>query len=124
MQDPEEFDVNSARIALPLLKEVLQRRTHIKKSLGKTYLLKGTLVAALKLPQMEDQLHSKSGPRRNKGLAAFQGLWNTLSTETRKAVLTQMGWYEPSELPWDDPRSNRRPTLEELASTDTKNNAG
>ncbi|MCP5162642.1 MAG: hypothetical protein H6999_02920 [Hahellaceae bacterium] len=101
---------------MPLLKEVLQRRTHVKKNLGKTYLLRGTLVAALKLPQIQDQLQSKSRPRRERGLEAFQSVWNTLSPETRQLVLDQMGWYEPEKLSWDDPRSNRRPTLTELST--------
>lgn len=107
--DATEFDIETARAAVQALQQVLARRTHRRKYLGQEVILPGQLGSALRLPAIARQLESKTAPRRERGLEAFQCLWPTLSPATRQQVLELIGWYEPEKLSWDDKRSNRRP---------------
>ena len=109
--DAQDFDEATALEAALVLTKVLEARTHRKKVLGQTLILPGQLGSALRLPTIVACLQSKSRPRRNRGLSDFQELWITLSEPTRSNVLQALGWYDPRELDWDDPRSNRRPKL-------------
>lgn len=109
--DSEEFNLESARRAAEALQAVLAARTHRKKYLGKMYTVPGRLGEALKLPTIIRKLNSRVVSRQESGLDEFQFLWDTLSEPTRQSVLELIGWYEPTDLDWDDPRSNRKPKL-------------
>lgn len=104
-----EFDIETAHAAVKALQQVLARRTHRRKYLGQEVVIPGQLGSALRLPAITEQLKSKTAPRRERGLEAFQCLWPTLSPITQEQVLELIGWYEPEKLSWDDKRSNRRP---------------
>lgn len=104
-----EFDIETAFSAVTALQQVLARRTHRRKYLGQEVIIPGQLGSALRLPMIAEQLKSKTAPRRERGLEAFQCLWPTLSADTQHQVLNMIGWYEPESLNWDDKRSNRRP---------------
>ncbi|MFE8070942.1 hypothetical protein QQM79_07765 [Marinobacteraceae bacterium S3BR75-40.1] len=107
------FDIATALSAAEALSEVLAQRTHRKKVLGQEVVVPGQLGQALGLPVIINQLQGKTEARRQKGLEAFEELWTTLSVYTRRKVLDAIGWYDPEELDWDDPRSNRRPRITE-----------
>lgn len=110
MNQPE-FDVESAKKAVDALTQVLQRRTHKKEFMGQTYLIRGTLAHALHLPDIQKRLNSSVRSQQEKGLNTFSEIWPTLSAKTQQATLETMGWYDPKDLDWDDPRSNRQPRL-------------
>ena len=107
----EDFDTRTALKAALALRETLAQRTHVKRVAGEERVVPGTLGEAVKLPVIISYLASRSSRRRDSGLEDFQALWNTLSSQTCNRVLLAIGWYEPKELDWDDPRSNRRPDL-------------
>ncbi len=109
--DSEEFNLESARLAAGALEEVLAARTHQKKYLGKMYTVPGRLGEALKLPTIIAKLNSRVTSRQETGLEEFQFLWDTLSEPTRESVLELIGWYEPTDLDWEDKRSNRKPRI-------------
>ncbi|MDX5299552.1 MAG: hypothetical protein LPK85_11460 [Gammaproteobacteria bacterium] len=109
--DSSEFDTATALSAAQALQTVLARRVHRRKVLGQIVTIPGQLGGALRLPQMIGLLQARQAPRRQAGLEAFVMLWDTLSQPTRTAVLRELGWYDPKSLDWDDPRSNRLPTL-------------
>ena len=109
--DSEEFNLESARRAADALQEVLAARTHRKKYLGKIYTVPGRLGEALKLPGIIARLNSRVTSRQEAGLEDFQFLWDTLSEPTRESVLDLIGWYEPTDLDWEDKRSNRKPRI-------------
>ena len=109
--DSEEFNLDSARLAAEALQEVFAARTHKKKYLGKIYTVPGKLGDAVKLPAIIAKLNSRVSQRQIMGLDDFQFLWDTLSETTRQTVLEKIGWYEPTELDWEDKRSNRRPKI-------------
>ena len=109
--DSEEFTLESARLAADALQEVFAARTHRKKYLGKIYTVPGKLGEALRLPTITAKLNSRVLARQEAGLEDFQFLWDTLSEATRESVLEAIGWYEPTELDWEDKRSNRKPKL-------------
>lgn len=77
--------------------------------MGHEVLVPGQLGEALHLPRIIQRLQSKQLRQREQGLDDFQSLWPTLSDNTRFKVLDNLGWYDPSDLDWDDKRSNRRP---------------
>lgn len=104
-----DFDIETAHAAVKALQQVLARRTHRRKYLGQEVMVPGQLGNALRLPAIAEQLQSKTAPRRERGLEAFQCLWPTLSPGTQDQVLALIGWYDPEELSWEDKRSNRRP---------------
>ncbi|WP_369600437.1 hypothetical protein AAIA72_11365 [Hahella sp. SMD15-11] len=93
------------------LREVLRRRRHKRKVLGQVVFVPGQLDEALRLPQVIELLESRSAGRQARGLERFEMIWETLSERTRRATLECVGWYDPDSLPWDDPRSNRRPPI-------------
>jgi len=111
MLDSTEFDTTTAQLAAIELRKVLAARTHRKKIMGEIHVIPGTLGEAIRLPQIIHQLESRSTTQRNRGLENFRVLWQTLSEPTRREIEEFLGWYEPHELDWDDPRSNRRPKL-------------
>lgn len=109
--EESDFNTETAHAAVIALQQVLARRTHRRKYLGQEVVVPGQLGSALRLPAIAQQLQSKTAPRRERGLEAFQCLWPTLSPSTQDQVLEMIGWYEPKELRWEDKRSNRRPIL-------------
>lgn len=106
-----DFNIETAHAAVKALQLVLARRTHRRKYLGQEVVIPGQLGSALRLPAIVQQLESKTAPRRERGLEAFQCLWPTLSPATQEQVLEMIGWYQPEKLAWEDKRSNRRPLL-------------
>jgi len=108
----EDFTIDTALDAAKALQKVLASRVHRKKMWGQEVIVPGQLGEALRLPTMIAQLGGKVAKRRQKGLARFQDLWDTLSEPTKKEVLDMIGWYNPKELEWDDKRSNKRPETE------------
>jgi hypothetical protein len=107
--EPEIFTEETALDAASELRRVLAARTHRRKVLGQEVLVPGQLGEALHLPRIINRLQSKQQKQRDLGLDGFQELWPTLSVTTREKVLDAIGWYNPSELDWEDKRSNRRP---------------
>ena len=105
----EEFNEELALDAALVLKNVLEQRQHRKKYLGQVVIVPGKLGEALNLPNIIHCLSSRAVKSRQKGLEQFNELWATLSLKTKEKVLKQIGWYDPSELNWEDKRSNRRP---------------
>lgn len=111
--DPSDFNQDSALQAARMLARVLAQRQHRKTILGQTVLVPGQLGEALRLPSMIHALESRSGPRREAAVERFQAVWLSLSESSRAQVRELLGWYDPREMDWDDPRSNRRPDLPE-----------
>jgi hypothetical protein len=107
----EQFDHDTALKAALALEKTLARRTHVKLVNGIERVVPGTLGEAIGLPGMISRLQSRSSRQRDQGLEDFRILWATLSPRTTRRVLDAIGWYEPKDLEWDDPRSNRRPDL-------------
>lgn len=107
--DTTDFTIETALEAANSLTKVLAARRHRRKVMGHEVLVPGQLGAALHLPRIIQRLQSKQLRQRELGLEDFQSLWPTLSDATRDKVLTNLGWYDPSDLDWDDKRSNRRP---------------
>lgn len=93
------------------LQETLDSRMHKRVYMGDPVVVKGSLSKALKLPGILQRLDSTHNERRESGKAMLAELWATLSPETRAKTLERLDWYDPKELPWDDPRSNRKPSL-------------
>ncbi|PVY78851.1 hypothetical protein C8D92_10154 [Tamilnaduibacter salinus] len=109
--DSVEFSETNAIEAARALSDILARRTHRRKVMGQEVVVPGQLGEALRLPEIINRLQSPRAQRREAGLDAFEGLWATLSHNTRNQVLEAIGWYDPRLLDWDDPRSNRRPPV-------------
>jgi hypothetical protein len=107
--DSTEFSVETAIDAVAALQRTLAERTHRKRVMGQDVVRPGQLGQALRLPLILSKLRSRQLRRREEGLEDFQTLWPTLSASTHEKVLQVMDWYEPRDLDWDDPRSNRRP---------------
>lgn len=106
----EDFDHDSALEAARALQKVLAERRHRRTVLGHPVLVPGQLGEALRLPKIIRALESRSGPRRSDGTERFQAVWESLSETSRQQVRERLGWYDPRELSWEDPRSNRSPT--------------
>ena len=109
--DSDEFDVALALRAADALKVILQNRTRVKVILGEERVVPGTLGEVIRLPTILARLQGRSRVARDAALAEFRTLWSTLSEKTTSEVLLTIGWYDPTELDWEDPRSNRRPDL-------------
>ncbi len=108
--ESDDFNASNVLEAAVALQRVLAERTHPKKNLqGEIIQVPSTLAKDLKLPHIIKRLTSKVWGQRQKGLEEFQELWETLANGTRKRVEDQIGWYDPNDLDWDDPRSNRKP---------------
>ncbi len=105
----EDFETETALLAVTALKIALERRTHRRKYLGEVYQLPSTLGDVVNLPRITALLKSRSLSRREQGLEEFTYLWSTLSAATRELVLKEVGWYDHQDLDWDDKRSNRKP---------------
>ncbi len=109
----EDFTAKTALTAARALAGTLARRTHIRVIYGEEQRVSGSLGQAVNLPGITYRLESRSTKQRERGLAEFRALWDTLSAPTCNSVLDQMGWYDPNELQWEDQRSNRRPDFSE-----------
>ena len=105
----EDFDEETALMAAQALQTVLSRRTHRKKVLGEERIVPGQLGEALGLPSLCKQLTSRRPRTRQDAVERFEAIWSSLSDISRKRVREALGWYDPRELDWEDPRSNRRP---------------
>jgi len=108
-RDP--FNRQNALAAALVLEEVLADRKHVKRVHGIEFETPGTLGNAIGVPRIVSMLRHRSAARQDEGLAALRTLWATLSERTRGKVLESLGWYDPRELDWDDPRSNRYPLV-------------
>jgi len=108
-----EFNTETALAASEALSQVLAARTHRRKVLGQEVLVPGQLGDALNLPRIRRRLVSRQARLREQGVNDFEELWQTLSEPTRRRVIDAMGWYDPRELDWEDPRSNRRPAADD-----------
>lgn len=105
---------NAAAIMLAeAIVRVLDSRLHKRIHLGEEILVKGSLSKALKLDQTLSLLNSSHTERRQRGLHQLAELWQTLSQSTKLRCFSLLNWYEPHDLPWDDPRSNRKPHIED-----------
>lgn len=107
--DHQDFDEETALMAAQALQKVLSRRTHRKKVLGEERIVPGQLGEALGLPRLCRQLNSRMPATRKEAVARFEAIWHSLSETSRRRVREALGWYDPRELDWEDPRSNRRP---------------
>lgn len=96
-------------MAAQALQTVLSRRTHRKKVLGEERIVPGQLGEALGLPALCKQLNSRRPATRQEAVERFDAIWSSLSERSRRKVREALGWYDPRELDWEDPRSNRRP---------------
>ncbi|RMF17220.1 MAG: hypothetical protein D6758_06740 [Gammaproteobacteria bacterium] len=93
------------------LQKVLRSRRYKRRVMGQIVTVPGQLDEALRLPAVMQLLKSRVLRRREAGLERFELIWDSLSEATRQATLEALGWYDPDSLPWDDPRSNRRPPI-------------
>ena len=109
--DIRQLDRTSMRQLVTLLIEVLDSRMQKKVIMGEEVLVKGSLSKALQLPAIARHLESPRTDKQQQGKDELVQIWETLSPVTRDAVIRQLGWYDPAELDWDDPRSNRKPPL-------------
>lgn len=105
----EDFDEETALMAVQALQAVLSRRTHRKKVLGEERIVPGQLGEALGLPSLRKQLNSRRAGTRQQAVERFEAIWSSLSERSRRRVREALGWYDPRDLDWEDPRSNRRP---------------
>mgnify|MGYP006421821253 CR=1 FL=1 len=96
-------------MAAQTLQQVLSRRTHRKTVFGEERIVPGQLGHALGLPQLCRQLETGRPATREQALERFAAIWASLSEGSRSKVRESLGWYDPRELDWEDPRSNRRP---------------
>lgn len=103
------FTEESALSAAEALQRVLARRTHRRRVMGEERIVPGQLGEALGLPTLIHRLQSRSGPVRSDAAERFEAIWETLSERSRQRVREELGWYDPRDLDWEDPRSNRRP---------------
>lgn len=103
------FTEEGALSAAQALQHVLARRTHKRKVLGEECIVPGQLGEALGLPAVIHRLQSRSGRVRSDAGERFEAIWASLSESSRKRVRDELGWYDPRDLDWEDPRSNRRP---------------
>ncbi len=111
MFQSSDFTIATAHSAAEALQAVLASRVHVKRVHGQEFVTPGTLGEAVGLPRILHMLEGRSSSRREQGLTEFRLLWDTLSANTCEAVLERVGWYDPRELDWEDPRSNRQPSL-------------
>ena len=88
------------------LQLVLNARTHKHTHLGEEIIVKGSLSKALKLPEIIKHLDA-SESKRIKARAKLDDVWWSLSDNTRQRALEAAEIYQPNDLDWDDPRSNR-----------------
>lgn len=107
--DIDALDIEALRELLVAVIAVLDSRMHKRKHLGEEILVKGSLSQALHLPDLQKRLNAVNEEKQNRAREDLASVWQSLSTATRQAVIEQLGWYDPHELDWDDPRSNRRP---------------
>ena len=105
----ESFNTDTALEAAIALSDVLARRMHRKTVMGQECLVPGQLGEALGLPRIIHQLQSRNQKRRELGLARFEEIWHSISERSRRKARDELGWWDPKELDWEDPRSNRRP---------------
>ena len=89
---------------------VLDARTHKHNHLGQEIIVKGSLSKALKLPDIISQLASTT-KKRESARDRFVDIWYTLSSLTCDRAMEKAGIYQPKDLDWDDPRSNRHPNV-------------
>ena len=108
-----ELDISAIRQFAQVLEDVLSERTHKRVHLGEEIVVKGSLAKALKLPKLLKDLSSNKANIQEAAKDQFITLWTTLSQSTKDAVIRRVDWYDPQELDWDDPRSNRKPITEE-----------
>ncbi|TVP57729.1 MAG: hypothetical protein EA349_05890 [Halomonadaceae bacterium] len=111
--NPHDFNQDTALQAARVLAAVLSRRQHRKVIMGQTVLVPGQLGEALRLPGIIHALQSRSGTRRNEAVERFTAIWLSLSERSREQVRERLGWYDPRQMEWDDPRSNRLPDVPE-----------
>ena len=109
--DTDAFDVALALKVANALKVILENRTRVKVILGEERVVPGTLGDVVRLPSILTRLEGRSRLARDDALLEFQTLWSTLSEKTTAEVLDAIGWYDPNDLDWEDPRSNRHPDL-------------
>lgn len=103
-------------ICLTALIHVLNKRQHTRLVMGKEIVVGGSLSKALKLPDLLKQITSTQSNKRDLARQRFFDIWPTFSSDTRQQTLDHCGWYEVSELSWDDPRSNRQSNLADKES--------
>ncbi len=112
MDKPENlFAEHNALPAALALEQTLADRIHVKRVHGVEFVRPGSLGQALGLPRIIHLLQHRSSRQRQKGIDELDELWSTLSHTTRTKVRDRLGWYDPHDLEWDDPRSNRFPKL-------------
>ncbi|NRB42690.1 MAG: hypothetical protein HRU20_30180 [Pseudomonadales bacterium] len=108
--DIESLDDANLLLIGEALQMVLDARTHKHNHLGEEVIVKGSLSKALKLPELIKHLSSTT-KKRESARERLSEIWYTLSSATCERSLKLAGVYEPRELSWEDPRSNRHPSL-------------
>lgn len=107
--DISSLDIESLRELAGAIHAVLDSRLHRRVHLGEEILVKGSLSRALHLPEIRKRLNAVNEARQQQAVNELTRLWQTLSETTRQTVIERLEWYEPDQLDWDDPRSNRKP---------------
>ncbi len=107
--DIESLNIENARTLVSAIEDTLDSRTHKRDHLGEEIIVKGSLSKALKIPELKRTLSRTNIETQQKGIDQLSTLWATLSEATRQSALDKAGLYDPTELNWDDLRSNRRP---------------
>ncbi len=109
--DIEKLNRSQLAACLTALIHVLNQRKHVRVIMGKEVLVEGSLSKALKLPELLKQINSVHRAKQDKAILQFIEIWPTLSETTRELSINALGWYEPNDLEWDDPRSNKKTRL-------------
>lgn len=94
-----------------VLEQVLNSRKHVRMHLGEEVTVPGTLSKALKLPELIKKMVRYKNTNFEPYHGQLEGIWISLSEDTRTQVLGNLGVYDVENMAWDDPRSNRKSAL-------------
>ncbi|CAA0119404.1 Uncharacterised protein [BD1-7 clade bacterium] len=109
--DISSLDAETTHQIAISLQDVLNERTHRKQHLGAEVIVAGSLSKALNLPLLISHLAGKSGAKHLAATEKLAEIWVTLSPLTQQKVLSRCNIYNPEEMDWEDPRSNRWPLV-------------
>jgi hypothetical protein len=96
---------------------VLDSRTHKRVYLGDEITVKGSLSKALKLPEIIRALQSPHLSARPVHKMPWQNYGQPCRPLHRNTRWKNLTGTNPKSLSWDDPRSNRRPPLGTIKTT-------
>ena len=107
----DKFTTEQRICCAQAIEAALNRRRHHHIIMGENVVVQGSLAKALKLPELIKKLRSPQAIKRDLAAEQLESIWQSLSQATQEHVKQELNWYDPKDLTWDDPRSNRNPTL-------------